>query len=120
MFESSPHVVTNFDCLQIMGSHGRGRGMRRALEAGQGGGTGERPGGLKAGAGRAREEEEGRGGAGRNTEDCSPVPDTTSLTDLLDLVDRLDGEGKEEKRTEQVRRITKCMKHLCSTEESLR
>ena len=50
----------------------------------------------------------------------SPIPDTFTLPDLIELIDRVDIEKAEEKKTEAVWKITKCIKHLCSSEETLR
>ena len=87
--------------VQKMSSHGRGRGLRRNLEGS------DKP-GPPPGALRSRLEQE------------SPIPDTFTLPDLIELIDRVDIEKAEEKKTEAVWRITKCIKHLCSSEETLR
>ena len=80
--------------IQKMSSHGRGRGLRRNFEAT------DKP--------------------GPRLEQESPIPDTFTLPDLLELIDRVDIEKAEEKKNEAVWRITKCIKHLCSSEETLR
>ena len=91
--------------LQKMSSHGRGRGLRRNFDGNDKPGP---PGPLKS-----RTES-------RATEQDSPIPDTFTLTDLIELIDKVDIEKAEDKKTEAVWRITKCIKHLCSSEETLR
>ena len=56
----------------------------------------------------------------RASEQDSPIPDTFTLPDLIDLIDKVDIEKAEDKKTEAVWRITKCIKHLCCSEETLR
>lgn len=103
-----------------MSSQGRGRGLRRNFDGGS-----EKPGGLKSRGekfssdpgSRSSEEEPGR--AVKSHGD-SPVPDTFSTADLLDLVDRLSLDKVEDTKSEQARKVTKCIKHLCCSDEALR
>ena len=92
--------------LQKM-SHGRGRGLRRTFETGD-----TRPGGLKT---RASADRESMSSA--DTDESSAVPDNFTITDLVQVVEQLD---LEDKKSDQTRKVTKCIKHLCSNEESLR
>ena len=97
----------------MMSSHGRGRGMRRNFEGN------EKPGGLKN-SNRVVEESARNEDYRQHKTDDSPIPDAFNTSDLIELVDKLDIEKAEDKKTEQVRRITKCMKYLCNSEDSLK
>ena len=99
---------------QKMSSQGRGRGFRRNLEGS------EKPGGLKS-----RLTPETRVDPQRVSEDDqrvktrdSPIPDTFSTADLIDIVDKIDVSKTDDK--DHLRQVTRCIKHLCNSEESLR
>ena len=98
--------------LQKMSCHGRGRGLRRNFDGSEKPGPG--PGGKWKGENRV-EQEDLRAKIGD-----SPIPDTFTLTDLIHLIDKVDIEKAEDKKVDGVWRITKSIKHLCCSEESLR
>ena len=99
--------------LQKMSCHGRGRGLRRNFEGSEKPGPGSKwKGETRHGPG---EQEDLRSKIGD-----SPIPDTFTLPDLIHLIDKVDIEKAEDKKAEGVWRITKSIKHLCSSEESLR
>ena len=99
--------------LQKMSCHGRGRGLRRNFEGSEKPGPG--PGGKWKGENRG-EPEDLRAKIGD-----SPIPDTFTLQDLIHLIDKVDIEKAEDKKAEGGGwRITKSIKHLCSSEETLR
>ena len=111
--------MTNLN-LQKMSSHGRGRGLRRNFEGGS-----DKPGGLKSrgekfSSDTSRSSEEDQRVSHVKTHGDSPIPDTFATGDLIDLVDRLDIDKLDDKKTDQVWKVTRCIKHLCNTEESLR
>ena len=87
--------------------------MRRNFEGN------EKPGGLKS-SNRVAEESSRNEDYRQQKTDDSPIPDAFNTADLIELVEKLDIEKAEDKKTEQVRRITKCMKFLCNSEESLK
>ena len=98
--------------LQKMSCHGRGRGLRRNFEGSEKPG----PGGKWKGENRG-EQEDLRAKIGDSP---SPIPDTFTLPDLIHLIDKVDIERAEDKKAEGVWRITKSIKHLCSSEETLK
>jgi hypothetical protein len=87
--------------------------MRRNFEGN------EKPGGLKN-SNRIAEESARNEDYRQHKTDDSPIPDAFNTSDLIELVEKLDIEKAEDKKTEQVRRITKCMKYLCNSEDSLK
>ena len=87
--------------------------MRRNFEGN------EKPGGLKNAAKVADENSRNEDYRQHKTDD-SPIPDAFNTADLIELVEKLDIGRAEDKKAEQVRRITKCMKFLCNSEESLK
>ena len=99
--------------LQKMSCHGRGRGLRRNFEGS------EKPGNPGPG-GKWKAESRGEQEDLRAKIGDSPIPDTFTLPDLIQLINKVDIEKAEDKKAEGVWRITKSIKHLCSSEESLR
>ena len=103
---------------QKMSSQGRGRGFRRNLE-----GNEKQPGGLKSRltpesrVDPQRVSEESERVISNKTRD-SPIPDTFSTADLIDIVDKIDVSKTDDK--DHLRQVTRCIKHLCNSEESLR
>jgi len=101
-----------------MSSHGRGRGLRRNADH-----TPDKPGGMQ------RHEDRGSRHDDRRQQnedhrlsksDESPIPDTFHPSDLLELINNLTIEKAEDKKSDEVRRITKGIKFLCYNEDSLK
>lgn len=111
--------------LQKM-SHGRGRGLRRTFDTS----SESRPGGLKSrGEARAGSHDQSESRSSVETEDSSnvvqvrsqsPIPDSFGISDLVEMVGSLDIDKLEDKKTDHVRKVSRCIKHLCNSDEALR
>ena len=101
-----------------MSSHGRGRGLRRTVDAAH-----EKPGGMQRphkGNEIKHQKHPVHEDLRSAKSDESPIPDSFQVADLLELINKLTIERAEDKKADEVRRITKGIKYLCFNEESLR